>query len=230
VDRQPQGSWRQNRTAELKGWWESEGDPYALSQWRPKEADWNNYEPPEAIHHISNSREQIPCFFVRGPQSRGWVWQGDLPDDKRAIMQARIDEHDRKVEEFCADRRAAGRLIDIETCEGHWDWADERDPYGIELAPYGCVNRVSFVRNKDSDDWICVDDLPAEKRQALDERFKRERSAREHVVDDLFNALRQGGLGLAEAVKVIAEAEKTYGEQIVKDALGDRGPLPRGRR
>src|SRR6516165_1259148 len=65
-------------TAELKGWWELEGDPYSLSHWRPKEADWNNYEPPEAIHHISDSREPIPCFFVRGPQSRGWVWLGDL--------------------------------------------------------------------------------------------------------------------------------------------------------
>jgi hypothetical protein len=36
-----------------------------------------------------------PYFFVRDPESRGWIWQGDLPDDKRAIMQARMDEHER---------------------------------------------------------------------------------------------------------------------------------------
>ena len=67
-----------------------------------------------------------------------------------------------------------------------------------------------------------MDDLPAEKRQALSERGAREHSARENVVEDLFNALRQGGAGLAEAVNVIEKAEKTYGEQIVKDALGER--------
>ena len=47
-------------TAELKGWWESEGDPYALSQWRPKEADWNNYEPP---------RGYSPCIRFAGTDS-----------------------------------------------------------------------------------------------------------------------------------------------------------------
>jgi hypothetical protein len=39
---------------------------------------------------------------------------------------------------------------------------------------------------------------------------------REHVVEYLFDALRQGGVGLAAAVNAITKAE-----QIVNDALGD---------
>jgi hypothetical protein len=198
-------------SAELNGWRPPVDDPYDVGRRKP----W------DAQRHYNESIEEMPHFFVRGPQSRGWVWQGDLSDDKRAIMQARIDERNRKVKEFYAKRRAAGALINIETCECLWLWADELDPYGIELAPYGCVNRVSFVRNKDGDDWIDVVDLTAEKRQALKERGERESSARKHVVDDLFEALRHGGVGLAKALKVIAEAEKTYGERIVKDALSD---------
>jgi hypothetical protein len=92
-------------------------------------------------------------------------------------MQARVNEHNRKVKEFYANRRAAGRLIDIETCQGCHSTIDESDPYGIELAPYGMINCVLFVRNKDSDDWIWVSDLPADKREALNERGKREHLA-----------------------------------------------------
>ena len=34
-----------------------------------------------------------------------------------------------------------------------------RAPYGMELAPYGVINYVLFVRNKGSqDDWIWVND------------------------------------------------------------------------
>jgi hypothetical protein len=200
-------------TAELKGWWAPKGDPYALSWWRPKGADRNYNDAPE----------ETPHFFVRYPHSRGWVWQGDLPHGKRAAMQARIDEHNRKVEEFYANRQAAGRLIDIETCECFCNIMDETDPYGRELAPYGVINYVLFVCNKDSDDWIWVYHLPAEKREALYERRgRRESLDREQVISDLFDALRQGGRQIFVAVEsVIAEAEERYGEKIVKDALSE---------
>jgi hypothetical protein len=195
-------------TAELKGWWTSEGDPYGLYRWAP-----------ECTHESGD--EQRPHYFVRNPQSRGWVWQGDLPDDKRAAMQARIDDHNRKVKEFTERCRAAGRLIDVNTCEQHWEWGDELDPYYMELAPYESINRICFVRNKDSDDWICIYDLPEEKVQALNERNERERLARKHAVEDIFNTLRRGGIGVAEAQRAIAQAETTYGDQIVKDALSE---------
>ena len=138
-------------TAELKGWLTPKGNPY--ERWAPKGAHRSSNDSPELCAH----------FFVRSPESRGWVWQGDLPDDKGSAMQARIDEHNRKVKDIYANRRAAGRLIDVETCEGVHDTIDESDPYGIELAPYGLINYVLFVRNKDSDDWIWINDLPAEK-------------------------------------------------------------------
>jgi hypothetical protein len=209
VSREEAGAKIDIGTAELKGWLTRKGDPY--ERWAPKGACRSSNDSPELCVH----------FFVRCPESRGWVWQGDLPEDKGSAMQARIDEHNRKVKDIYANRRAAGRLIDVETCEGVHGTIDESDPYGIELAPYGLINYVLFVRNKDSDDWIWIDDLPAEKIRALRERSERERLAREHVVDNLFDALRQGGVGLAAAVSAIAKAEKTYGERIVEDALGD---------
>jgi hypothetical protein len=149
-------------SAELKGWWCFEGDPYGLHSW--------------------SSGEVSPHYFVRDAESRGWVWQNGLPEDKRAAVQARIDEHNRRVEAFYADRRAAGRLIDTETCQGFWHWCDDTDPYGIDLASYGEIGRNSFVRNKKGDDWVWIGDLPKEKRQALDERAKRERLAGKQVI------------------------------------------------
>jgi hypothetical protein len=195
-------------TAELKGWWSPEGDPYGLSLRALEEAP--SYE---------NSPKLSPHYFVRDPRSRGWVWQGDLPDDKRAATQARIDEHNRKVKKFYADRRAAGCLIDTETCERSWWWADDTDPYGVELAPYEQISRHSFVCNKDSDDWIRVHDLPVEKREALDRRALREHSARAQIIEDI-PLLRRAG-GLVAAACAIAEAERTYGKQTVRDALQD---------
>jgi hypothetical protein len=79
-------------TAELNGWRVPEGDPYA--EWTPRRECQSNQVPIK------------PQYFVRGPDSRGWVWQGDLPDEKRVAIQARIDQHRRKVKEF--PRRASG--------------------------------------------------------------------------------------------------------------------------
>lgn len=198
-------------SAELKGWWAPEGDPYAFGCWKP----------PGAQRHYNDLIERSPHFFVRDPKSRGWVWQGDLPDDKRAITQARIDEHQRKVEEYYAARRAAGLLIDTETCEEVYAPVDECDPYGIELAPYNSTaGNVLFVRNKNSDeDWILVSDLPSDKKEALRERGRREWLVRKHIVGDLLDAMRQGRVGLAGAKSAVAKAENTYGEQIVKMRL-----------
>jgi hypothetical protein len=195
--------------AELKGWWSPDGDPYGLSLRAHREAP--SYE---------NLPELSPHYFVRDQGSRGWVWQGDLPDDKRAATQARIDEHDRKVKEFYADRRAAGCLIDIDTCERFSRTTDGIDPYGIELAPYGCTGKTQFVYSKDSGGPICVEDLPAEKWQALNERAERERLAHEKIVDDLFEELRRGCDELGVRI-VISEAEKAYGEKTVEVALWD---------
>jgi len=154
--------------AELKGWWSPVSDPYELSLWTPEGLEPSRNDSPEVIPH----------FFLRDPETRGWIWQGDLPDDKRAKMQVRIDEQNRRAKEFYAKIKEAANLIDVETCVGCWDTIDESDPYGMELAPYGVINYVLFVRNKGSqDDWIWVNDLPEEKIQSLRERREREKLA-----------------------------------------------------
>jgi hypothetical protein len=164
--------------------------------------------------------DECPHFFVRGPESRGWVCQGDLTEEKSASMQARIDEHNRKVKEFRLNRQAAGRLIDIETCELFRMSACDDDPYDIKLAPYPQWGTNRFVRSQDSDGWIHEGDLPVEKGRAMYARIERECVAREKIIDDLFEVLRQGG-GLMATRTAMNAAEKVYGVRIVKDALRD---------
>jgi hypothetical protein len=200
-------------TAKLQGWWAPEGDPYAFSWWAPKGVNRNYDDSPEAH----------PYFFVRDPESRGWVWQGDLPDDKPATMQARIDEHNREVEEFYANRRAAGRLIDIETCELFCMFACDLDPYGIKLAPYEPDRDKSFRAQR------------RQRRPGLGGRFARG-EARRDVCSDRARACGAGknnrrslrrstsgwrarGGGLGGACTAVTAAEKTYGERIVEEAL-----------
>jgi hypothetical protein len=65
-----------------------------------------------------------------------------------------------------------------------------------------------------------LDDLPAEKRNALDQRAERERLARKHIIDGLFDVLRRDG-DIFERHAAIAAAKKVYGEHVVKDALCD---------
>jgi hypothetical protein len=161
ASRKAAGTSIEAENAELKGWWVPVGDPYA--QWAP------------ARSHQSIEVQLKVHFFVSGPDSSGWVWQDDLPDDKRMVVQARVDEHNRWVKEFYVNCQAAGCLIDTDTCEGLCVYADELDPYDVELADYGCVNRQNFVRNKDDEDWVHVSDLPEEKKLALKERAERER-------------------------------------------------------
>jgi hypothetical protein len=79
------------------------------------------------------------------------------------------------AEAYVANRREAGRVIDIETCEiACWN-TDYFDPYGI----YSCddgpteIELCYWARIEDSDDWIVEHDLPPEKRQALPRQYKR---------------------------------------------------------
>jgi hypothetical protein len=199
-------------TAELDGWWELEGDPYGFDTWYPEGAP-----SPEFDHE---GREHGPCFFVRSPESRGWISQFDLPQEKQGALLARLFEHDREASEFRAGREAAGRLIDIENCEVIRGAICDDDPYNIKLAPYpqfgsGCG---LFVRSDDSDGWVWEGDLPSEKYVALEGRLKRERLARECIRDNLLDTLRRGG-DLFDADETVRAAKQVYGERIVKAAL-----------
>jgi hypothetical protein len=83
------------------------------------------------------------------------------------------NEQLREFEAWVASRPAAGAVIDIETCELAWWYAQVLDPYrylkaaGTFPEEADCVDRERFVCSDDSDGWIWEGDLPEEKRRAL---------------------------------------------------------------
>jgi hypothetical protein len=77
-------------------------------------------------------------------------------------------------EEFLANRKAAGRMIDVETCDIDEWYVDLADPYGISRPPAAeCIGRVLFVASAESDGWVLLEDLPDDKRRALHARIER---------------------------------------------------------
>lgn len=193
-------------TAVLTAEWVPDADPYAV--WAPMR--WRQDDKDMKLH-----------YFARGPDSQGWVWQGDLPDDKRAAMQARIDDFDREESEYYADRSAAARVIDTDTCECLCIHGELLEHF-VELAPYAGFWEY-FVRNKGSENWVHMCYLPEDKRQALDERGKRERLDRRQIIDTIFDAFRQGGL--AAAFSAVTRAQQAYGPRLVKEALREPNDL-----
>ena len=73
-------------------------------------------------------------------------------------------------EEFLANRKAAGQVIDVETCKIAWWYAQIVDPYGIESdlpdEAY-CIGSTCFVISPDSDGWVCVCTICRRTRSAL---------------------------------------------------------------
>jgi hypothetical protein len=88
---------------------------------------------------------------------------------------------------YVANRREAGRVIDIETCEiaclranyfdpyGTDPWDNDRpdDPLYEQAKTYW--GKCLFVRSEVSDGWIIAEDLPEEKWQVLERRMEGER-------------------------------------------------------
>lgn len=63
-------------TCELGRWPAYDADPYGLQDRRG--------DLPEEMKQVGTNR------FVRSPDSGGWVWEGDLPDEKAKAMYDRI--------------------------------------------------------------------------------------------------------------------------------------------
>jgi hypothetical protein len=79
-------------------------------------------------------------------------------------------------EEFLANRKAAGQVIDPETCEVAIWSAQTLDPYGVEpdlLPEERQIGSYYFVRSAESDGWVCQYDLPEDKVRALYDRIER---------------------------------------------------------
>jgi hypothetical protein len=97
-----------------------------------------------------------------------------------------------EFEAWIATREEAGRAIDVETCElARWPALDE-DPYGIRRArgeePYDQIGTNRWVRSPQSNGWICEDDLPPEKFEAMYDRIHRESEAFDILVKKFENA------------------------------------------
>jgi hypothetical protein len=79
-----------------------------------------------------------------------------------------------ELQTFYAGRKAAGRAIDIETCElGCWH-AFDADPYHVHddlPSEWQDIGKNRFVCSPESDGWIHTSDLPADKHKALYERI-----------------------------------------------------------
>ena len=79
-------------------------------------------------------------------------------------------------EEFLANRKAAGRVIDVETCDIVEWWVPTMDPYGIKPDlpdEMHQIGRLTFVQSAESDGPVCQYDLPEDKRRALCARIER---------------------------------------------------------
>jgi hypothetical protein len=77
------------------------------------------------------------------------------------------------TEEFLANRKAAGRTIDVETCKIMKKYTDLRDPYRLNPPPIRPHNDMFWVASDESGE-VYVDDLPEDKRRALFARIERE--------------------------------------------------------
>jgi hypothetical protein len=82
---------------------------------------------------------------------------------------------DRMTKEEFRNRKAAGRLIDVEACEIWKASCQVLDPYGLDpaLNEYDCIGRLVFVQSADSDGPVWASDLPEDKRRALHARIER---------------------------------------------------------
>ena len=81
-----------------------------------------------------------------------------------------------KHEQLLAERKKAGEAIDVETCEmdlrevTYYDWYESVPDPPFE----GLTCEARFVRSNATYGWVCVYDLPEEKRKALYARMERE--------------------------------------------------------
>ena len=120
----------------------------------------------DEIERCDNFAHELVAHYSNGETMAIMPWSRDkLSDDE--------------LRQWLASRKEAGQVIDIESCELGWWYAETLDPYGIYKAlgefpeEYSCVGRERFVRSPESNGWISEGDLPKEKLKALRERIKR---------------------------------------------------------
>jgi hypothetical protein len=118
--------------------------------------------PPDLIDKCEDYAARLVEHHERGrhPHAIPWSWEQMSNGELRAWL---------------ASRKAAGKLIDIETCElDRWHACDE-DPYGLREVLgerfYFQTGVNRFVRSRDSIGWIWEGDLPPDKARAMYRRI-----------------------------------------------------------
>ena len=125
--------------------------------------------PTDIIEKVQGWANRLVAHYRSGEHPHTMPWTRDL----MTINNFRA---------WVANRAEAGRAINIETCELGWWYAHDADPYGLREAegtlPHAMkqVGRNRFVRSPESNGWVCEDDLPKAKFEALYARLERERS------------------------------------------------------
>jgi hypothetical protein len=79
------------------------------------------------------------------------------------------------IEQWLAIRKDAALVIDPQTAEVEWRYAQTFDPYGVDRdlpEEYQQVGRAYFARDPGSDVWVWFGDLPVKVRDALWERHQ----------------------------------------------------------
>ena len=73
--------------------------------------------------------------------------------------------HETELEDWLAIRKKTGSMIDPETAEVTWVYANTFDPYGVHPdlpEDAQCAGRENFARMPGSDVWVWFGDLPDE--------------------------------------------------------------------
>jgi hypothetical protein len=112
---------------------------------------------------------------------------------------------DRKTKEaFLASRKAAGQVIDIETCRIAKLACNVADPYGLERDVESCIGNLLFVVSAETGGWVLAEDLSEEKYDALYARIDRARqtpTTAEGVRDILLEEYARAVAALDEVVE-----------------------------
>jgi len=81
-----------------------------------------------------------------------------------------------ELKQWLAERKEAGKAIDVATCEITWTYGQILDPDGVrEVVPEEYqVGRLVFVRSPESGGWVSLYNRPTESAIPLHQRIDRQ--------------------------------------------------------
>jgi uncharacterized protein YfcZ (UPF0381/DUF406 family) len=126
-------------------------------------------DPPIIPRMANGDRETSETAYVCRLRNIGET----APAGRRQTKRKTMSNNRMTKEDFLANRKAAGRMIDVETCKIMKKYTDLSDPYRLNPPPLRFHNDMFWVASDESGE-VYVDDLPEDKRRALFARIERE--------------------------------------------------------